>query len=827
MSLRNRLFLWISTLFLLAGATVYVLEVFVTAKEMDKARYQLRKKIIGINEKKRQEIESFLASVIGENQARVDVLLQRLSSYPLQAAAFAPTQINYDRGTWLMASEILNSNKWLDFIQNTNEGKLASVIMPRVSALDYSVRIEINDDVAWVLMGDLSKHPEPYLGVRLRFNRTDISTRVTGNEVVETTGQVPKGYLLFSWKQLLFPDPSSLQTPVFTGVLPPIQINLSAPWTDGSQLNPSAFLTAFQVARKYLIDGLGQVGKNDDDRVRAWIESECKNHGQDINHVTLPKNLHRNVANPFLKKELDELAMRYDQLYLIWCLAIMNELHIFGEGFFSPGAPQGLVVHFGKQPFGEGIHTQDVFFPKAGFDDQQYYSQGSTSGVPGNVSPGIAVFRPFNLSHVFLGNTAQYRVQDGDVQKTGYLTLGVDADGVLRGLVLATQQAAFLITEGKLMVGFSDEGKKLDVSQETKLPLGEILSNRSGMIRWGNEDYYYIQMTPFSNLDLHFVLANPAEKEFALLNSLNESAEMIISSLLWNIHIIGFVILVLTILILHYLSRRITSPISQLATATKEIGEGHLESAAIPVPSEKDTDEVASLCRAFDRMVKGLQEKEKVKAVLNKVVSQEIAQEILKGNVALGGEEKKVTILFADIRNFTRMTQNMTPKEVIDLLNVCMTKISHFIDQYGGVIDKYVGDEAMALFGAPVECRESAYKAILSAIDMINALGKWNEERRTQGLPPVQMGIGIHTGAVLAGNMGAENRLNYTVLGNNVNLAARLCSAAVGMEILISESTLKEPLVMEKILIEEIPPMALKGFDMPIVTYRVKGLKSL
>ncbi|MGE0670134.1 MAG: adenylate/guanylate cyclase domain-containing protein, partial [Parachlamydiales bacterium] len=350
-------------------------------------------------------------------------------------------------------------------------------------------------------------------------------------------------------------------------------------------------------------------------------------------------------------------------------------------------------------------------------------------------------------------------------------------------------------------------------------------TNKSGTLQWGDDSYYYITMTPFSYLDIHFVLLNPASKEFALLDSLDKSASQVVEGILIRIHLIGLSVLILAVIILHYLSRRITQPISQLATATCEIGEGHLEEVEIPIPSEKDTDEVASLCRSFEHMVKGLQEKEKVKAVLNKVVSQEIAQEILKGHIRLGGEEKKVSILFADIRNFTKMTQNMSPKEIIDLLNVCMTKISFLVDQHGGVIDKYVGDEAMALFGAPVESPNSAYKAILSAIGMIEALKKWNDQRKKQDLPSVEMGIGIHTGTVLAGNMGAENRLNYTVLGSNVNLASRLCSAADGMEILISESTLKEPMVMDKIFYEEIPPMTFKGFDLPVVVYRVKGFK--
>ena len=106
-------------------------------------------------------------------------------------------------------------------------------------------------------------------------------------------------------------------------------------------------------------------------------------------------------------------------------------------------------------------------------------------------------------------------------------------------------------------------------------------------------------------------------------------------------------------------------------------------------------------------MVKGLKEKEKVRGVLNKLVSKEIAEETLKGHVQLGGEEKHVTVFFADIRHFTAMTEKMDPKQVIKIVNKCMTKVSNLIDQRGGVIDKYVGDEVMALFGAPIQKENS------------------------------------------------------------------------------------------------------------------------
>ncbi len=220
-------------------------------------------------------------------------------------------------------------------------------------------------------------------------------------------------------------------------------------------------------------------------------------------------------------------------------------------------------------------------------------------------------------------------------------------------------------------------------------------------------------------------------------------------------------------------------------------------------------------------MVKGL----RVKGVLNKVVSEEIAEEALKVNIQLGGEEKKVTVFFADIRGFTNMTEKMSPKEVIQLVNGCMTKASDKIDKYNGVIDKYVGDEVIVLFGAPIEKKDRALSAIKSALETIEELKIWNVKRKKQGLPEIEMGIGIHTGNVIAGNMGAENRLNYTVLGANANLASRICSEAKEMQVLISEETLREEDVENNFEIEKLQAVDLKGFTNPVNVYSVKSYK--
>jgi adenylate cyclase len=137
-----------------------------------------------------------------------------------------------------------------------------------------------------------------------------------------------------------------------------------------------------------------------------------------------------------------------------------------------------------------------------------------------------------------------------------------------------------------------------------------------------------------------------------------------------------------------------------------------------------------------------------------------------------------------------------------------------------------MGDAIMALYGAPLPMENQALKAIKSAILMIEKLYKWNEEQKEKKGLLIEIGIGIHTGVVVAGNMGAESRLNYTVLGAAVNFASRLCSAAGAMEIRVSKECLASSKIEENLNVKELEPILYKGFSEPVVTYAVTGFKA-
>ncbi len=281
---------------------------------------------------------------------------------------------------------------------------------------------------------------------------------------------------------------------------------------------------------------------------------------------------------------------------------------------------------------------------------------------------------------------------------------------------------------------------------------------------------------------------------------------------------VGLMALLLAPFFAILLARGLARPVRALVAATSRVAKGDY-SAHVPVTSH---DEFGALSVAFNDMTSGLRLKEQYRGLLDKVVSPEIAHEMLSAGVALGGENREVTILFADIRGFTPFTEGMEPQEVIAILNETMEMASAIVEREGGVVDKYIGDEIMALFGAPVSAPDDALRAVRAAIGIRDAMAALAEQRSAHGERQLALGIGVNTGVVVAGNMGSERRLNYTVLGEAVNVAARLCSAAQPQEILVGESTYA--IVSDDVVATPAGSRVLKGLSRAMATYAIEGL---
>lgn len=240
-----------------------------------------------------------------------------------------------------------------------------------------------------------------------------------------------------------------------------------------------------------------------------------------------------------------------------------------------------------------------------------------------------------------------------------------------------------------------------------------------------------------------------------------------------------------------WISGTVTGPVRTLVEGVRRISSGDYGHTV----KIDQSDEIGELAKSFNDMTKGLEERDKVRDLLGKVVSPEIAKELMKRKVALTGEELKATILFSDIRGFTSMSEKLPPGAVLKILNKYLTIMGLVIEKNGGVVDKYVGDSIMALFGVPVSLEDDADRAMNTAIQMVQALEEINVYLRGNNLKDMRIGIGINTDVVVAGNVGSNNRFNYTVIGDGVNLAARLEQLTKTPEfsasIIVSEQTLK------------------------------------
>ncbi|HBS04256.1 MAG TPA: hypothetical protein DEA96_04770 [Leptospiraceae bacterium] len=163
-------------------------------------------------------------------------------------------------------------------------------------------------------------------------------------------------------------------------------------------------------------------------------------------------------------------------------------------------------------------------------------------------------------------------------------------------------------------------------------------------------------------------------------------------------------------------------------------------------------------------------------------------------SMELGGKELKATILFADIRNFTSISEKHTPSEILTMLNEYFTEMAAIIFRHGGMIDKYIGDAIMAVFGVPQPGTGDAQRAVTAAREMHSALLSLNERLKKRGADPIHIGVGLHTGIVVAGNIGSVERMEYTVIGDTVNVTSRLegLNKVYSTGLLFSEKTKDE-----------------------------------
>jgi adenylate cyclase len=216
-------------------------------------------------------------------------------------------------------------------------------------------------------------------------------------------------------------------------------------------------------------------------------------------------------------------------------------------------------------------------------------------------------------------------------------------------------------------------------------------------------------------------------------------------------------------------------------------------------------------------------ERKKVRGAFQYYLNASVVEQVLKDpeKLKLGGEKKDLTVLFSDIRGFTSISEHMTPERLVKFLNEYLTKMTDIVFKYDGLLDKYMGDAIMAIWGAPLDQSDHPLRACYTALEMVEELRLLQQRWATEGMPRMNIGIGINAGPMVVGNMGSERRFDYTVMGDSVNLGSRLegLNKLYGTNIIISEMTYER--VREEILGRELDLVRVKGKDQPVKIYEL------
>jgi adenylate cyclase len=308
----------------------------------------------------------------------------------------------------------------------------------------------------------------------------------------------------------------------------------------------------------------------------------------------------------------------------------------------------------------------------------------------------------------------------------------------------------------------------------------------------------------------------------ALMQRSYDEALAPLRSLQLRIIVIGSAALLGGLLIGMGLANGITSPLRSLVAGMREVLKGNLQYRS---RIQRD-DEVGFLAESFNEMVSGLEERERIRDTFGRFVSHGVAEAVLAGRVPLAGELREVSILFQDIRGFTALSERLEPATLLKLLNQFFTEVVAAVEAEGGVVKQFLGDGVMALFGAPQAHADHAERAVRAAVGILRRLRNLNDQLQQQGMAPLEIGIGIHSGAVVAGLIGPDNRIEYGVVGDAVNLASRIeaLTKELHATILVSREIAMQ--LGSAFALGRTASLSVKGRTQPVEVIEILGLDS-
>jgi adenylate cyclase len=332
--------------------------------------------------------------------------------------------------------------------------------------------------------------------------------------------------------------------------------------------------------------------------------------------------------------------------------------------------------------------------------------------------------------------------------------------------------------------------------------------------------------SPFTAADERFQsLIVPVESQlpqplFALMQRSYDEALAPLRALRQRILIIGTAGLLGALLIGGGLAGGIIAPLQGLVAGMREVLRGNLQYRS----RIERHDELGFIAKSFNEMVDGLEERELIRDTFGRFVSHDVAEAVLAGRVPLQGERRDVSILFQDIRGFTALSEQLDPGVLLRLLNQFFTEVVAAVEAEGGVVKQFLGDGVMALFGAPQPYPDHPERAVRAALGIVQRLKGLNETLAGQGIAPLEIGVGIHSGTVVAGLIGPDNRIEYGVVGDAVNLASRVEALTREMQATILVSRDISAQLGPAFTLGRTATMLVKGKSQPVEVFEVLSL---
>jgi class 3 adenylate cyclase len=422
-----------------------------------------------------------------------------------------------------------------------------------------------------------------------------------------------------------------------------------------------------------------------------------------------------------------------------------------------------------------------------------------------------------------LGITCAAPLLDGAGQVRGVFTVDFSLDrlaGTLEDLEVSPRGRVFIATgQGTVLIGRRGSGASRAEVIDAELAAATIeraALERDTTFEFDHHDERYLgRAVPLAAGDLKW-LVEVVVPESDYTEQIDAEARL--SALL------GLLALAVALAGGIVVAGWIARPLRELAQLARRIRHGHLDvRAAVP----RSRDEIGVLTRAMNDMAQALRDRDFVRATLGRYVSPELAAEVLRDREALqlGGEVREVAMLMSDLRGFSELSERLGPAGMIALLNrylACMTPV---IQQHRGIIVEFIGDAIFVLFGAPLGRPDDAERAVRCAWAMQQALAAFNADGRSHGLPELTMGIGLHVGPVVAGNIGSADRVKYGVVGPAVNLTARIQSLTGGGEVVLSDALLAR--VSSLVSVAPGRQERVKGASEPITVHRLLEAKEV